>query len=131
MIRMSNLPQKPGGILRTDAEHVLDKLLRDGGRATGLALHGVLQCSENALEVDAVVTVETFVLGGNERLEKDGVDGIVWHRRTVLAEKLSHQLAVGTVNLGSCRRLGVHDFVQRGRLAKEPEKVDRYGKYIK
>ena len=77
------------------------------------------------------MAVKAFVLGRYQRLEKDRTDGIVRYGRTVFTKELSDDLPVGGIDFRSRRRLGIHDVVQRRRLAEKPEQIDRNGKHIK
>ena len=61
-----------------------------------------------------MMLIEAFVFSGYERLEEDGVDGVVGHGSTVLVEELAQQFAVGAVNLGGGNGFGMNDVVDRG-----------------
>ncbi len=122
--------EKARGILCTYAEHVLDKLLRDGRCTAGVTQRSVLGSREHTFVINAVVLEEAFVLRSDESLEESGTDRIVGNGRAVLVEILAQQHAVGTVNLRSRYGLGVNDFADGRRLAEEPEEVEIHGKPV-
>jgi hypothetical protein len=72
----------------------------------------------------ARTTVVTLVLGVDKGLEEGWIDLIKLHRRAVLVEVFANELALGTVDLGGLRGLGVHDAREiAGTLAEEPEQL--------
>ena len=65
--------------------HVLDHLLRDGGRAAGVVAHErVVHAARRALPVHALMLVEALVLDGDERLHDVVRDLLVVDERAVL-----------------------------------------------
>ena len=81
-------------------------------------------------EVYAVMVVEAFVLGINQRLKELGRDAVKGYRGAVLVEELAYQLAVGRINLGRLRIFGVHDIIGGGGAAEQPEEVHHDGEDI-
>ena len=86
--------------------------------------HQVLERGTQAAEVDAVVAVETLVLGVDEHREELRVDGVIGNRGAVLVVVLADGLAVGAVQVTGFGIAGVHDAVGARRLAEEPQEVD-------
>ena len=81
-----------------DAEEVLGQLLGDGGCSAGRTVeHVVFQCCTEGLIVDAVMAVETFVLGVDQCVPEGLVYVFVADGHSVLAEEFSDEFAVGTV----------------------------------
>ena len=119
-----NIAEETVGILGADAKHVLRQLLGNGGGATRATHEDILYGSDNTLEVNSVVLVETLVLRINKRLVEHGRDILVAHGGAVLAEKLAYFNTIGGINDGGLACLGVHDAVNRRHLAKEPEQID-------
>ena len=124
-LQSGDVAQEPRGVLGTDAEQVLGQLLRDGGGATGVAVHDVVlqRCAEG-LVVDAVVVVEPLVLGVDEGFPEGGAHLVVGDGHAVLAEELADDLAVGAEYLRGLGRVGVLHVAHRRRLAEEPQQVD-------
>ena len=83
------------------AEHVLGQLLGDGRRTTGVAPHdGILDGTQDALEVDATVVVETLVFSVDERVPEYRGDIVVVDGTAVLVEKLAYEFAIAAKHLG-------------------------------
>ena len=74
-LHAGDVAQQARRVVAAGAEHVLHQLLRDGARTARAAMqHQVLGRGAQAAEVDAVVAVETLVLGVDEHPEELGVD---------------------------------------------------------
>ena len=83
----------------------------------------VLQGGSESRVVNAVVRVESLVLGIDECFPEDGVDILVVDRCAVLTEELAYLLTVGTVDLRSLCRSLVLNHLHGRRLAEEPQEV--------
>ena len=90
----------------------------------------LLGYSHESRIVDAVMTVESLVLGIDECSPEDGVHLFVGDGCAVLAEELADLLAVGTIDDRGGGRTLVLDGRHRGRLAEEPQEIDVYGSQI-
>ena len=76
--------------------------------------HHVLEGGAQTAEVDAVMAVETLVLGVDEHFEELGIDGIIGYRRAVLVIVLADGLSVGAVQVARLGVARVHDAVGAG-----------------
>ena len=127
-----DITQQTRRVIAAGAEHVLYQLLCDGARATGTSVqHHILGSSTQTAKVDAVVHVETLVLGIDKHLEELRVYRVIRHRRAVLIIVFANGLAVGAVQVARLGVAGMHDAVGAGRLAEEPQEVDIHGYQIK
>ena len=116
--------QKASGIFAAGAEEVLGQLLGDGGGTTGIAVEDILlgDGSESGV-VDAVMRIETLVLGIDESFPEHGVHLFVCNGRTVFAEELTNGLAVGAIDDGGLGGTLVLNSGHRGRLAEKPKEI--------
>ena len=57
----------------------------------------ILESGSKTLKVDAMMLIESLVLGVDEHLEEDGINILVAYRRTVLVEILANEFAVGAI----------------------------------
>ncbi len=122
--------KKPRGILRTHLEKVFHELLRDGTGTSCIALKHILESGEKSSVVDAMMQIETFVLGTYQCIDDVWRYFLKLHRRTVLVEILAYQHAVGTINKGCFVVDRILDAIHVGRLAEQSEQIYINGSQI-
>ena len=99
----------------------LGQLLGHGAATTRTlvaAQHGLEEYTEEALEVDARVLVETFVLGGNEGVHQVGRQLLIVHIAAVLNIEATQWLTIGRQNFGSQIALGILQLLERWHVAQ-------------
>ena len=117
------LSEQSGGVLCPDAEEVLGKLLGDGAGASCMAAEDVLAGGEEADEVDAMMLIESLVLGVDEGANQGGRYLFVGDGCAVLVEEASHEHFVAGVDLGCFAHHGVLDVVEAWRASEEVAEV--------
>ena len=120
-----HLSQESCRTLGSGTEHILCQLLRNGGGTTGSAMkQSVLQGTTQSQEIDAMMAIETLVLGIDQSLPEYWIDLLILYRGAVLLEILTDKFAVRAVDFGrgkGGRFLYLHE---TGTLAKEPKEID-------
>ena len=95
-----DIAQQSCRVFASGTEEVLRQLLGDGGGSSCVAVQDILLgYGHKGGKVDAVMTVEAFVLRIDQCLPEHGVHLFVIHRGTVLTEELANHHIVGTVDL--------------------------------
>ena len=92
-----HLAKQTCAIVGAHPEHVLHQLLGDGAGAACMTANHILESGSKTLKVDAMMLIESLVLGVDEHLEEDGINILVAYRRTVLVEILANEFAVGAI----------------------------------
>ena len=84
----------------------------------------VLHSATQSQEIDAMMAIETLVLGIDQSLPEYWIDLLILYRGAVLLEILADKFAVRAVDFGrgkGGRFLYLHE---TGTLAKEPKEID-------
>ena len=120
-LKTGDATKKTCGVVGADTEEVLCQLLGDGGGTAGVVMDGcVLDGGKHANEVDALVMIESLVLGIDEGFPKFRIDILILHGGAVFVEILADHHTVGTVDLGCLTADGILDLAIAWRLAEKP-----------
>ena len=88
--------------------------------------NSILNSAANAFEVNAMMLIETLVLGINQRMPESGRYLTVPHRYAVLLKIAAKENAIGAEHLTASILRRRHYLIETWRLAEKPKEVDVY-----